>query len=209
MAWWDQWNPFYKPKTISPIPEKNTRTIKGVNIEVPNDWGSDKPASSATMRNIYATPTPTAMPTPTPYPTPRDVPVDPEVEKFLTSTVFPITRKYEIPDAVAAGQFAGEGRLKGLGASRNNYYNIGAFDSNVNNAYGYESPEQGVEAYAKLLSGKYQRSSGDMDERYLPAWELRATPSAMMKKIKELGYASRPDYDTFIMSTPEWKRYSY
>jgi hypothetical protein len=154
-------------------------------------------------------PTPSPTPTPSPYPTPKAIPIAPDVEQTLTQKIFPITRKHEIPDSVAAGQFAAEGRLKGLGASRNNYYNIGAYDSNLSATQSYPNPEKGIEAYAKLMRGIFTRANGTVDSRYLPAYEKRATPSAMIREIQRLGYASRPDYAEFVMSTPEYKKYDY
>ena len=153
-----------------------------------------------------STPTPTQAPVPTIVfgSTKRNQ----ETDNFLRNRVLPITRRYDLPDAVVAGMYAAEGRTGGLGASRNNYFNIGAFDSNLNNTHRYNTPEEGIEAYAKLLSGKYElgeRGSGKFDQRYLPAYELRKDPVSMLRKIKELGYASREDYPEFIMSTPEWQ----
>jgi len=134
-----------------------------------------------------------------------------DTDRFILETILPITRQYGIPDAVAAGMFAGEGRLGGLGAARNNFYNINAIDSDPNQAFDYETPGEGIEAYAKLLSGKYelgQKGSGRFDTTYLPAYTLRNDPMAMLKMIQELGYASRPDYSDFIMSTPEYNYYN-
>lgn len=131
--------------------------------------------------------------------------IDPTVQNFLETTVFPVTDKYRIPRAVAAGQFAQEGRLQGLGASRNNYYNIGAFDSNVNNAYRYASPEDGVRAWANLITGQSGASPAQL-AKYGRAVGL-LDPADWLGVIKESGYASDPNYDTNIMNTPEYKAY--
>lgn len=119
------------------------------------------------------------------------------VQDFLENTVFPITRKYNIPDAVAAGQFAAEGRLTGTGAERNNFFNVMAYDGKEDAMPGFDTPEQGVEKYARVLA---------RDRRYSKAMR-KSDPAEMIKAIKEAGYATRPDYAEFIMQTPEFKKY--
>lgn len=118
---------------------------------------------------------------------------------FINKILLPITRKYNIPDPVAAGQFAGEGRLKGFGAKRNNFFNIAAYDSNPDAAIHYSTPEQGIEAYAKLIA---------TNPHYAQAYSARNDPSKMLSLIQKAGYASRPDYSSFVMSTPEWRQYA-
>lgn len=132
----------------------------------------------------------------------------PGTADFLESVVFPVTRQAGIPDAVAAGQFAAEGRMSGLGADRNNFFNLGAFDSNPNNAYSYQNPQAGVQAYADLLTG----------DRFAPALQ-NEDPVAVLRAIQQLGYAGDPrtygrrsdsgysSYADFIMNTPEWRYY--
>lgn len=145
--------------------------------------------------------------------------VDPQVDEFLNSKVLPITRKYNIPDAVAAGMFAAEGRLKGLGASRNNYFNIGAFDSNLGNTYNYNSPEDGVDAYAKFISGQGSYASPRHKILFTDAYGARNDPDKMLSLIQDAGYAGDPktyrkrakngfdSYADFIKSTPEYQKY--
>lgn len=177
---------------LDAIKEKFSPTIHSP-IPMVKDIGSVKGAMAATV----------ATPTPTPV---QELNSYQDFERVAN----PIFRKYDIPRPIGHGMYAGEGRLEGLGAKRNNFYNINAIDSDPNQAFDYKTPAEGIEAYAKLMSGKYElgaKGSGKFDTRYLPAYELRKDPVAMMKKIQELGYASRPDYADFIMSTPEWKSY--
>lgn len=154
---------------------------------------------------------------PTPTPTPafpigqkaygaRSTQTAPELDRFMSDVVFPVTDKYQIPRAVAAGQFAREGRLSGLGANRNNFFNIAAYTNNPGNARSYETPQAGVEAYAKLISGTWKNLDKTVNTRYLPAYDLRSNPEAMMQKIEELGYAPSP-YAKNVMNTPEWKQW--
>lgn len=133
--------------------------------------------------------------------------LNPRVQAFLEETVFPITREAGIHDAVAAGQFAGEGRFTGLGADRNNFYNINAVDKNPNLAYGYDTPQAGVEAYADLIKRRYASALETQD------------PRQMLQLIQELNYAGDPStyakrsdsgygsYADFVSSTPEYRFY--
>lgn len=151
-----------------------------------------------------------SKPQPTPKAKTSSRPPQQDVKTFLENVVLPITNQYGIPSAVAAGQFAAEGRLKGLGASRNNPYNIGAFDSNLDNTFQYPTIEKGIEAYAKLLSS---------DPRYSQAYGLRQDPLKMLEALQNAGYAgdpktyqqraknNYPSYSSFIQDTPEWRSY--
>lgn len=158
----------------------------------------------------------TLLPSPTPSPSPKIVPSPTTSGGMLKSIddfvkiAMPIFHEYGIPPAVGFGQFAAEGRLKGMGAARNNFYNIQAFDSNPNAASHFPTPEEGVRAYAKLISGQYelgQKGSGKFDTRYKDAYALRSDPRKMIQAIQKAGYASRPDYAAFVMSTPEFQKY--
>ena len=167
--------------------------------------------------NYYNQPTATPTPTPTPKdsflrsvtPTPmqgmqqvlsaQDISIPQDVDSFLQKTVFPITSKYGIPNAVAAGQFAGEGRFKGLGADRKNYYNVMAYDGKEGQMPSFNTPEEGVEVYAKTIA---------KDPRYANAMKVAKDPKRMIKEIHKAGYATRPDYAEFVASTPEFQKYS-
>lgn len=184
----------------SPIPKSN-----GVRVVYPKD----KPRAPLKMKVIDETVTPTIAPRKKIQPG-MNVNLNPDVQKFIENTIFPITRKYEIPEPVAAGMFAAEGRLSGMGANRNNFYNIGAFDSDPNQANYFSTPEAGIEAFAKLLKEK---------KRYSKAFESRHDPVKMLEEIQNAGYAGDPktyeqraknsfkSYFDFITATPEFKKY--
>lgn len=140
------------------------------------------------------------------------LPTSPE---FIPQVILPITRKYGIPDPVAAAQFAIEGRGKGLGASRNNFFNLGAIDTNPGNAYSYKTPQEGVEAYAKFLTAPtWANGRQNIAPRFFN------DPLSTIKQIEEQGYAGDKNtykqraknnfdrYWKFAISTPEWKTYS-
>jgi hypothetical protein len=160
-------------------------------------------------------PAPISNPIPTPTPTPprkgQPTTSTPTSEAFLRDVILPILQQYQIPNAVGAGQFAAEGRLGGMGADRNNYYNIGGYDSNPGGMPTYANPQEGVAAYAKLLS---------TDPRYAAAYALRTNPESMMLAIQNANYAGDPttyqqrngdnpypSYSSFVEDTPEWKKY--
>jgi flagellum-specific peptidoglycan hydrolase FlgJ len=182
---------------------------------------ADKPQPAGQVAGLNtAAPTPTNMPTPTAMPTPTMTPpafpnttqYSDESQRFLEDVILPITRQYGIPDAVAAGQFGAEGRLGGKYAGRNNYFNIHAYDSNSDSAYSYDTPEAGIEAYARLLSEDPKNLGYD------DAIKLSDALQAMIA-IQNAGYAgdpatytqraknNYPSYSAFIQDTPEWKKY--
>jgi hypothetical protein len=111
----------------------------------------------------------------------------------------PIFDKYYLPLPVGMGQYAAEGRNKGLGASRNNFYNIAAYDGKEKGMPSYKTPQEGIEAYAKLIT---------REKRYANAMKHKGNPSRMIDEIHRAGYASRPDYASFVRSTPEYLKYA-
>lgn len=139
----------------------------------------------------------------------------PEASQEFLNLAGPIFDEYGIPVEVGMAMYGAEGRGQGLGADRNNFFNINAIDSDPNQAYGYDTPEAGVRAYAELLARKYPS-----------AMKLANDPVAMVRKIEELGYAGDPAtydqrataanpvtgkpftrYSDFIMATPEWRAF--
>jgi beta-N-acetylglucosaminidase len=111
---------------------------------------------------------------------------------------------------VIAGQFIQEGGLSSPGAQKNNFFNLGAYDQNPQDSFVYTTPQEGIEAYAKLISGKYELEnigSGKFDTRYSKAYSERKNPIKMLSKIKEVGYASDPNYVQNIMNNEGWRTY--
>lgn len=153
-------------------------------------------------------------PTMTPRPSPTLAPDANEFEKLA----LPILNKYEIPPAVAFGMREAEGGNIGS----HNVYNLGAFDSNPQNAYDYDSPEAGVEAFARLIAE---------NPRFKEAYAKRSEPEAMVEAIMQAGYAGDPktwkrrsidqarraggrgageiydSYSQFVKDTPGFRRY--
>lgn len=166
---------------------------------------------------------PPSSPTPTPVP---GVNVAPEIEDFIVNTILPITRKYGIPDSVAAGQFAREGRLKGAGAALNNYFNVGFTDSIANSGnYSavprYETPQAGIEAYARFLTGQANPTmyangedgsrSGKIGRLQLEqiAKKFRNDPQGYLRAIGPMYSSQGHEYAPNVMDTPEFRRFYY
>lgn len=225
------------------FPKKIIDAVKGVMrgfFEIENEpivFAKEEPSGDV----LGATaPTPTATPKPEPDVSkpPKIVKtrefkgnqnVNPQIDTFIQNKILPVTRKYDIPDAVAVGMFAAEGRNLGLGANRNNFYNIAAFDSNVNSAFTFATPEQGVEAFAQFITGQYDRYASDKHKKkfrkaYTKYLEHR-DPVKYVQDIRDAGYAGDPntwrqrkleqdgvetpfsDYAEFVFANPEWRKY--
>lgn len=73
--------------------------------------------------------------------------------------------------------------------NRNNFFGLGAYDSNPNNAYSYATPEEGWEGYYQLIQRvAVYRQHGVF------AGDTVTDPYAYLVAIKEAGYASDPNY---------------
>ncbi|MBR3386470.1 glucosaminidase domain-containing protein [Candidatus Saccharibacteria bacterium] len=73
--------------------------------------------------------------------------------------------------------------------NRNNFFGIGAFDSNPDNAFSYATPEEGWEGYYRNI----QRTSTYRNHGVF-AGETVTNPYAYLVAIKEAGYATDPNY---------------
>lgn len=187
--------------------------VKGVSqvVRHPDEIGNE-------MRSIQE------MNTPSPTPDPS-VRIDPNVAGFLDKTIIPISRKYKAPDSIMAGMFGAEGRLSGMGANRNNYYNIAGYDSNPHAANYYDTPEKGVEAFARFITGQADNyPSPKIKKQYQDAfakYQKDGDAESYMRSIENAGYAGDPktyhkrsnsgfkSYSDFVMNTPEYKRHNY
>lgn len=167
-------------------------------------YGEEKLLSSAEAMGVEdaITPTPTKTSVPTPAPNAND----------FEKKALPILSKYQIPAAVAFGMRDAEGGKIGS----HNVFNINAVDSNPSAAFNYNSPEAGIEAYAKLIAE---------DPRYSKAYAKRNDPDAMIEEITNAGYAGDPrtwkkrsvstggagkmfdSYADFVRNTPGFNRY--
>ena len=194
----------------APAIKENKRMLKRQNY-IRNGWTFDSMSPYETQIYNDRPPEPSKF-------IEKNTAVLPKNSQEFQTMATPIFDKYKIPYAVGMGMYAGEGRGQGLGASRNNFYNIGAWDSNPGNASTFETPEAGIEAYAKFISGQFDRyASPEHQQKFAEAYNLREDPVAYLKAIQNAGYAGDPNtyaeratndyssYADFIMATPEWK----
>lgn len=164
-----------------------------------------------------------ANPTPTPTPTPQAYVLGTKARDQLdfsnsddfAQVAIPLAEKYKFPASIAMGQYAGETRgRKGTMADRNNFYNLGAVDSDPNRATSFETPEQGIEAYLKFITGQapvdFYGNGAFGKQKHMEAYneyQQALDEDMYLQRIKDMGYASRPDYVEFIKSIPEYRKY--
>ncbi len=98
---------------------------------------------------------------------------------------------YGIPweTVIAQGILESTSGTSEFATQRNNFFGIGAFDSNPNGAYTYSTPAEGWEGYYKnIQETETYRAHGVF------AGDAVTDPYAYLKAIKSAGYASDPDY---------------
>lgn len=99
--------------------------------------------------------------------------------------------EYGIPweTVVAQGILESASGTSNFAVNRNNFFGIGAFDSNPNNAFSYDTPEEGWRGYYEnIRKTSVYRSNGVF------AGETITNPYAYAQAIKNAGYASDPTY---------------
>ena len=109
-----------------------------------------------------------------------------------------MAKEQDFPLSVLLSQAALE---SGRGTSyfcqtRNNCFGINAVDANPNMAHGYQTLEQGIQAYINLIKFNYTL-----------AYNNRANPYTMIELIKAGGYASDPAYVKKVTARPEFTLY--
>ena len=99
--------------------------------------------------------------------------------------------KYGIPwEAVMAqGILESASGTSSFATTRNNFFGIGAFDSNPDNAFSYPTPEAGWEGYYKNIANTpTYRNHGVFQGNTV------TDPYAYAQAIKDAGYATDPNY---------------
>lgn len=171
---------------------------------VPSLMPAKSPTPSPT---IAPTATPTTMPTPTPTQTPsvgapKSVQgVDQSFVDILNNKILPITRQYDIPDAVVAAQAGAE---SGHGKSDihrdyNNYFSL-KFGGKMHH---YENIENGVRDYALTIKNMVPNLE-----------QLKNNPLAVMQAMQghktgnfEGDNTNPMQYVYDVSHTPEWQAY--
>lgn len=104
---------------------------------------------------------------------------------------------YDYPANVLIAQAALESNrgTSKFARERHNYFGLGAYDANPNSAWHFENPEQAILKYLQVMKE---------DKRYRSAWAQRENPEAVIKAIKQAGFASDPQYIAKVTSIREW-----
>lgn len=180
----DIWNTV-TGKVINPVVEENQPTalskiasfFSPVNSQTVMFDDATRPATLGQTERALAQP-----PTPTPTPLP---PVDMTSYEQLTAPTFD---KYGVPRAVAFGMGDAEG-------GKINRFNIGATDSNPQNAVRYPDELSEATGAAKMLSGKAESTFYGNGERGRQQFEdamKQNTLDEIMAAIRDAGYAGDP-----------------
>lgn len=99
--------------------------------------------------------------------------------------------EYGIPweTVVAQGILESAAGTSSFAVNRNNFFGIGAFDSNPNNAFSYATPEEGWRGYYEnIRKTSTYRNHGVFKEPNI------TDPYAYTQAIKDAGYATDPNY---------------
>lgn len=99
--------------------------------------------------------------------------------------------QYGIPweTVMAQGMVESGSGTSNFARERNNFFGIGAFDSNPNNAHSFATPEEGWEGYYKnIVNTQTYRDHGVFSGNTV------TDPYAYLRAVKDAGYATDPDY---------------
>lgn len=109
-----------------------------------------------------------------------------------------IAEKEDYPLSVILGQAALESArgTSQYAQTRYNFFGIGAYDDNPDEAFSFQGLEKGIRGYIDLIK---------TNQRYRKAWLSRHDPHQMIQRIWEAGYASDPDYVGKVTSLEEFK----
>lgn len=111
------------------------------------------------------------------------------MDKYHDTAAPMLTKEYGIPwEAVMAqGMLESAYGQSEYARERNNFFGIGAFDSNPDNAFRYATPEEGWKGYAdNIASTPTYREHG--------AFNFTTNPKGYIEAIKAAGYATDPEY---------------
>jgi len=218
-----------KPKIISPLPASdspggyNDPTQQGLNAYYQREGQANSIMPKQAMKNTTYTPAPQvpgfdmssigqAITQLTGVKLPKaeaaGMPKDATPYETQASGIF---NKYGVPPAVGLGIWAMEGRGKTI--NPNNPYNIGAYDSNPQNAnaYQFKNPLQGTDEAAKFLAGQSSYQTPDVQKVFkqaLAQYKKSGDQNAYLKTIAPT-YSTNPQYASTIQQTPEYQRWSY
>ncbi|MDO4528053.1 MAG: glucosaminidase domain-containing protein [bacterium] len=113
-----------------------------------------------------------------------------------------LSTNYGIPweTVMAQGILESASGSSNFARERNNFFGIGAYDSNPENAFSYATPQEGWEGYYKnIVNTSVYRENG-VFSRNSPHGDTVIDPIAYAKAIKAAGYATDPDYVSKLTS---------
>ena len=98
---------------------------------------------------------------------------------------------YGIPweTVIAQGILESAAGTSSFAVNRNNFFGIGAFDSNPDNAFSYDTPEEGWRGYYENI-----RKTATYRNHGVFAGEAITNPYVYAQAIKDAGYATDPNY---------------
>jgi len=117
----------------------------------------------------------------------------------FVEAVHKVAPMYNFPENVVLAQGALESAHGNshFAKTRNNFLGIGAFDSNPDDAYTFENPEQCVIEYMRTIKRNFPE-----------AWDQRENPEKVLELIKNNSqgrmYATDPNYVAKVKSMKEW-----
>lgn len=142
--------------------------------------------------------------TPTPQ-IPTSIPgIAPDVSNnmlsLLNNHIFPVTRKYGIPDALVAGQFAQESGFGTKPTKTNNYFGL---KSHHGGFAQFDTPEAGAEYYAQTVTNNVPNFD-----------QLKNDPQALLKAIQSQGTKNYEgdngnpmQYVSDVSKNPAWQAF--
>lgn len=153
---------------------------------------------------IMQQPSPDVSPTPPPvYPTNTpQTDLAGEIRNFLETNIFPITRKFNIPDALAASQWATEGG-RSMGNEANNLFGI-LDPSGSGKLVQYPSIDRNVEDYALTVNNILKNKGIDTSTN---AYNVLMGLQTGDRPRYEAHNPNQWDYTQTVMNTPEWRTY--
>lgn len=197
----NQVNSLYPPKTTpSPKPAYVSVANASANTMKPAPTKSIAQKIIPTLKdtNVPKTTKPTATLTVATQPS-NAIAAPIANQDYLEKEVLPRTRKYGIPDALAAGQWAAEGRF--VNPKNNNWFNL-MYDGKV---HPYQSLDNHVADYALTLKNLLKNQGIDITSKKDAMEILKLLQSG---KTRFEGHQPDPQhYVNLVSSTPEFKKY--
>lgn len=118
----------------------------------------------------------------------------------IVRAAYTASQIYGIHPAVILSQMGAESRrgTSNPALTRSNYFGYQAYDDSPEKSRKFNNYFDSINAYGRLIT---------QDPKYAKAMEVRHDPYAMIRAIKDAGYATDPKYVNMITNTREWKAF--